>query len=473
MPTIARTAASITGLVAVFLLVLYLAYGSGDGGDSNTTPEPSAAVAASRTPRPQVTAPPQPSPSPSYLAGDLTGTSVIPLRQGDPIDLPDGIALIIETGCWQCDGPTSSLDRIYRDPSGKIRTETLVSAVALGLTDDSREPSPIVAFDAFPDASWIVVAFCTAGDCNLLGPPGASVRTTFFESNDGGITWSQIADRPGSFRGIMLIPSSQGHRRDVLLFPNEPGEYGQPRPPDFRYLISGDTMVPPRGSGNFPQPIVAPSGQVFWFTNSSRLLTSTGDKFFTAGNATYLTGDITRDLNGTRWAIPWSYPSGNGPATYLLSLVDQNGHAVRSLQYDRYISWGMNGGDDTLYGNADIEPALLAVELPDPATTFLPVEICLNDAIFHPILEPFTDKQFSFGRNRVVAIQRGTFARVVGVDGSCLNLRDIPSVDAGINACAADGVLLRAGRSDESGEWLEVLTPDGSYGWAATEFLEY
>jgi hypothetical protein len=63
-----RTAASMTGLLAVFALVVYLAYGSGNGRDPAATPAPSAVVAASLAARPQVTAPPhRPGATPAYV----------------------------------------------------------------------------------------------------------------------------------------------------------------------------------------------------------------------------------------------------------------------------------------------------------------------------------------------------------------------------------------------------------------------
>jgi len=59
---------------------------------------------------------------------------------------------------------------------------------------------------------------------------------------------------------------------------------------------------------------------------------------------------------------------------------------------------------------------------------------------------------------------------------SSVNLRSSPGLDAAKVACVADGVLLRHDSSvvtNQDIEWLQVTAPDGTPGWAATNFLEY
>lgn len=471
-----RTAASLAGLTAVFVLVLYLAYGSGGDSTSSPTPTSSALVAApTQTPGATLTPSPQPTSTPSYLAGDLMGTSLEPLRQGDPVEIPAGVVLIIETGCWQCDGPTTGLDRVYRDPSGKIRTDTLVSAELLGLTNPSGGPPVIVGFDVLDDASWIVVAFCTAGTCDLLGPRDADAHTTFFESTDGGVTWSELADLAGAYGLVSLVPETHTRERDIILDGPYSTDPEAPFARRLRYLLSGEDVMPPAEAGDFPWPYVTPTGEILWQAASSRLVTSSGTVFFYAGPRAYVTRDIIADLDGTRWGIPWNLPISNGPSLQFLTLVNETGHVVRTLQYDRSISWGSNSTGDVMYGNAELDADAVGDLLPSPAFTLFPAEIHLNDAIFYPILDPFTDKPYSFGRNRVVAVQAGGFARVVNTEGSCLNVRAEPDTSAAVLTCAAEGVLLHAiGLTDNPIEgWQPVRTQDGRFGWASTEFLEY
>lgn len=74
----------------------------------------------------------------------------------------------------------------------------------------------------------------------------------------------------------------------------------------------------------------------------------------------------------------------------------------------------------------------------------------------------------------VAGVQRGPFARVVNT-GSCLNIRDAPSLDSNVLTCATDGVLLRdQGETAETDgvTWARVVTPVGVEGWAATVYLE-
>ena len=57
---------------------------------------------------------------------------------------------------------------------------------------------------------------------------------------------------------------------------------------------------------------------------------------------------------------------------------------------------------------------------------------------------------------------------------SCLNIREAPSTGAASFGCFADGTTLAKRGVSEQAEgrtWVGVLTPDGSAGWAAAEFL--
>lgn len=84
------------------------------------------------------------------------------------------------------------------------------------------------------------------------------------------------------------------------------------------------------------------------------------------------------------------------------------------------------------------------------------------------------DPAFPQGRNLVVAVQRGPFARVINT-GSCLNLREYAHPDAKILGCYSDGVLFRdtgTAVTLEGQTWRSVEAPGGLSGWAATDFLE-
>jgi hypothetical protein len=80
----------------------------------------------------------------------------------------------------------------------------------------------------------------------------------------------------------------------------------------------------------------------------------------------------------------------------------------------------------------------------------------------------------SLGRTAVHAVQTGPFARVTGT-GSCLKVRAEPSLSGEVLTCAADGVLLRDTgdtRTTDGAEWVSVMTPAGTPGWASAAFLQ-
>jgi len=85
--------------------------------------EGSPTAAPSSTSMPSVTPTSTATPAPDAI----DGVEVVPLQFGEEAEIPDDVALIIETGCIQCDGPTTGLVRLYRDPPGQVRTDTLFS----------------------------------------------------------------------------------------------------------------------------------------------------------------------------------------------------------------------------------------------------------------------------------------------------------------------------------------------------------
>jgi hypothetical protein len=182
------------------------------------------------------------------------------------------------------------------------------------------------------------------------------------------------------------------------------------------------------------------------------------------------------DASPDAWGLSWHWIDPEVPADlhYFLSFVDSFGNVIRSLDSRQAIRYGPAAGAYR-YGNANIDPTLFGAEPVGIGLVYLPVRIDLNGATFHPIVDPFIGGGYGTGRNHVIAVQTGPFARVDGTR-SCLNLRTAPGLDAAKIACLADGVLLRhdsVAVTNQGIEWLAVTTPDGTQGWAATEFLEY
>lgn len=488
MSPITRTAVSLAGILAAFALVLYLAYGSGGGAGDDPTPSPSAVVRASPTPVP-VTPPVTPAISPPpefWIPAALDGTAVVSMRQGEPIDLPDDIALIVETGCWYCDGPATGLKRVYRNPLGEIVSDVLLDPAALGYVDAEGNSQGLMGLYSTGDGSWIVVGVCSAGYCGHLGFPTEDARTAILESHDGGVTWSEVAELQGAYWVEAGIP---GHRGG----PNFPAKDGQvivsgPLPIDggsythaYTNLATGEALTPPPlpsgfSDNNSQSLAVMPGGELLWILDGSRLRAADGTNLLQLGPSPHIVPPLAADSNGTRWAIPWIADFGNAPSPHYLTLTDTNGLIIRTLVSERYISYGPNAHADVLYGNAEVDPEPLRGALGEPPWTFMPVMIILNEATYHPILDPFTGKEFLYGRNRIVAVQRGPFARVANTDGSCLNVRAPAGLDAMIFGCVAEGVLLQITHEHnhvDGVDWAHVVTPDGLQGWAAAEYLEY
>src|SRR3990170_4257935 len=105
-------------VLALLFVSMALAVSCSAGG--SPAPSPSATTGASPT------APTALSPSPTATAspvgadrpGILEDAEVVALEQGPEGHIPGNLALIIETGCWQCDGPTEGLTRVYSRPDG-------------------------------------------------------------------------------------------------------------------------------------------------------------------------------------------------------------------------------------------------------------------------------------------------------------------------------------------------------------------
>src|SRR5574341_484593 len=154
------------------------------------------AACSDRVPAPAtlttVTPSPEPTPSPTARPPDLFGgVEVRDLVLSDSIDLPADTGLIIETGCWQCDGPITGLARVYRGPDGQVRTETLLSLDSLGLPPHVGEwEHYITGLAAREDGSEIVVTVCTSSYCGGLGYRKPDAREALYSSADGGVTWS-------------------------------------------------------------------------------------------------------------------------------------------------------------------------------------------------------------------------------------------------------------------------------------------
>ena len=237
-------------LCLALALALLVAAGCGDRVPPPSTPTPSA---------PSLT----PSPIPTATTPDfLAGLEEVSLTIGDPVDLPQGVALIVETGCTQCDGPTTGFVRVYRDASGVVRTDTLFTAATL----NARASTDIRGFGVSEGAGEMVVAVCTRGECGWLGFPNGDAQTTLFRSTDGGVTWKaeQMLDLDAWVQGLL----SSGEV--ILSTYDRKAESGSIR--YFRYPGNA-AVIPPTSETKWPAVF---AGRLFWWGDNNTLFDERG-----------------------------------------------------------------------------------------------------------------------------------------------------------------------------------------------------
>jgi hypothetical protein len=166
--------------------------------------------------------------------------------------------------------------------------------------------------------------------------------------------------------------------------------------------------------------------------------------------------------------------------TSLLLLTSKDGSLFRELEAH---SLTIGAGCDTGFiGSVLVDDRFLYAAIRGRVCTAHPAWIDVEGGRVHPFYDPFAEIGFLSGSLRVVAVQKGPFARLVGTE-SCLNIRGEPSTFATVLGCVADGVLLRipgnrdvpamgpGGRREPLDGFIEVITPDGTSGFAHVGYL--
>jgi len=445
-------------MVLLVFVVLAAACGGGEGLSSTSIPTPSALRTQTLTPT-AVT-------SPTLTPQATDGTEPLPLSLGETAGLPPNVALIVEIGCAHCDGPTAGLVRVYRDSSGQIRVDSLFNA------HENTEADPgsfITSFALDSDASEIVVALCSTPEkCAWLGYAAPDAKTTLFRSLDGGVTWSEYALLQGDHRvvavtnsGVLLLGPLNTEGEKVWLFP------------------SGDAVEAPPG-GRWPLSLAG--GELFWLTEEGRLLRSDGSLFLDLGPTSPLLTQAKYHRNPSEQSLLvffWRETLEPQTGRYYLGLVGRDGGLgqVFSLPPPGWVVPGPWLDSTRMVASVEVASYLspeVATRYPEGYMGNVLAIIDLEERTINPIVDPFLDPPFAWGRNYVQAVLRGPFARVVGT-GSCLNVRAEPGAAGQVLGCAADGVLLRdTGETQEVDgvTWLRVITPAGLEGWASTVYLE-
>lgn len=471
MPTIARTAASITGLVAVFLLVLYLAYGSGNGGDPNATPAPSAAVAASPTARPQVTAPPHPPGATPYSPDSLDSPAAVPLRQGERVDLPDRVALIFGRGCDLCEeGQYAAIVRVYRDATGDVRIDQL-------FPPPGWEEMRVTSVATSRGGSMLAITSCPAAGCDGQTPPADQ---TLYVSIDGGVTWEEWETLGADTFVAMAqhVSASEGIEFDQVVVGRRPASPGA----DYTFMAIPGWLPPHETSipGDAYQGVVPGVGPIWLrprdeFIPTNSLMDLYGSPYRNFDDSVSLrllsvsyfrfseaqTFEESSNTGGKlEYRVEFGHPLGTGPAPDKVFTWPARIRVFREV------------GLSALIGDAGIDPVKAGLDESRP----LNVPVIVDD--LRRKVSPITDfltPEFLDHRYDLLTVREGAFARV-NVGSGCLYVHSSPGLDAEIVGCASNEVLLVHSnhfKEQDETEWLAVRAPDGTSGWAATEFLEY
>jgi len=222
-------------------------------------------------------------------------------------------------------------------------------------------------------------------------------------------------------------------------------------------------------------------GKVLWLDDSEdKLIRSDGSSFVDLkGSGRFDTNPLVHDEEGysVKWTSPvfFDTPDGNfAMERSFLSRVNSDGAIGETLQYDHTARFGPEINGTARIGNASFDPK----DYPD--WNWFPSIFDVSARQVRPILNPFGERG-QIGRNLVVAVQVGRFARIVNTDNTCLNIHSAPRPDAPILDCSAEGVLLVLGIGtgdypnvvDVDGTpWLSVITPNGVDGFASTQYLQ-
>lgn len=279
----------------------------------------------------------------------LGGAPVVSLAVGPEIEVPNDVALIIETGCTECDGPTDGLIRVYRDASGQVKTDQLFETPA----DPPHAFTSSFALSA--DASTIIVGVCPQADCPFLGPGQPDARTVLYRSTDGGVTWGQL-DTP---RGVYNVRAVIGENA-ILQGPlDEQGFVAH----TFQAFPGGAPVASPEPQSDL---LMLGGGEMVWLTADGRLLGVNGGPLVSLPEGYKAAGPA----GGRFWLDP---AEGQFPAVvyddntgYHLGLFAGGGEPMRFYPLEGYASIGGWLDAERAIGNATVSSSSLTSEVPGP-----------------------------------------------------------------------------------------------------------
>jgi len=383
---------------------------------------------------------------------------------GPEIELPSGIDLIVEACRGEC-GDTPAIARVYRDPAGQLRIDSLVTLLTLGLSPPSSSDPNGAYFTgvaASDDASLIYVSVCTHGSCTI-GSPSANSESAIFQSTDGGVTWSELV-RGG---GTAFVTGVLSEDNVVVAVYS-----GETAPPVYQTFPRGATLTPPPGVA-YLAPILLANGDIVWPTNDQGILRSDGSQWlgeWADPSKLQLSSHFSFDLSSER-AITFARTIvASGVGIRLLLVVRPDGSLQQAFSAPKYVAPAVWLDQNRILGA--VTPDAVSTRPAATVAAYPPALIDLRTRLIHSIADAALAPIFS---GQIVAVQRGPFARVVNTDNTCLYIRTEPGSAGQALDCAAEGVLLTdlgPFQFVEGSTWMRVRSPSGLEGWASVNYLE-
>jgi hypothetical protein len=398
---------------------------------------------------------------PDPFPSEVNGVPVRQLTLAPSQPIPSNGALYIETGCWGCDSGMGPLVRIMGSGAEIHRDEAFALWGSMYL------------FGRTPGAVFL------AQGCSGIGLPPPDVRTAFFSSTDGGVTFTSRGDLPRCAHPVW-VSGDLGEALIVWAEGDDPASwtYGLYRYPSLERLpldgqIAADLMW--RGAFATPGPILAASetlvqldGSTWFDPHLDGLPNESGLRFAVEPTAKSILAMWTMEAGTTA-----------GGTAYRHYLASYNGGqlvAVYDDPFQFYPSVWLSSS--VVLGNAAYLPdellGLPPADLPG-AWRFVPVLVDLRAGTIAPIEAEYFAREYAFNRSRIHHYIEGPLYRVEGAgEGDCLNVRAQPSATSPVLGCYADGVILQdRGETTEADgvTWAAVRTPDGRPGHASAAFL--
>ena len=347
-------------LIAISAAAMFTLAACGGGAPAPATPSPTAALDAAPT------------------VEMIGGLEVRPLIIGSEVEIPAGVALLIQTGCIGCGAPPTGIERVYRDSSGELRRDVLFYLPGAG--SDPYISSMAVS----QDGSTIALTVCTRGYCGGDLPATPDARTSLRVSEDGGETWSELAQFDGVYHARAVLQD------EILLSHALETEDGVRS--TFELFPSGVAVTPPEEEA---RPISLSDTELAWTTSDGRWLRDDGSILATLGEG-YRTGwlpsgGLRRSPSGGELALTFSRGSLTDSEFYL-AVFGSDGRVSNVFYRDVLTSVAAWLPSGEAVGNATFRRSVCET---------LPAIFDLETGLVRPIADEF---QEHCGRNFVLAV---------------------------------------------------------------------